>query len=60
MRVAVYYENGGPEVFRFEEVADPICGRDDVLIKVEAASVEGGDLINREMRPLARVPHVAG
>jgi len=23
MKAAVYYENGGPEVFKYEEVADP-------------------------------------
>lgn len=60
MKAAVYYENGGPEVFRYEEVPDPVCGSNDVLIKVEAASVEGGDLINREIRPLARIPHIVG
>ncbi len=57
MKAAVCYENGGPEVFKFEEVTDPVCGRDDVLIKVEASSIEEGDLINREIRSLARVPH---
>lgn len=60
MKAAVYYQNGGPEVFKFEDVADPVCSADEVLIKVVAASVEGGDLINREIRPLARVPHIVG
>jgi NADPH:quinone reductase len=60
MKAAVYYQNGGPEVFRHEDVADPVCGPDEVLIRVEAISVEGGDLVNREIRPLARVPHVVG
>lgn len=60
MKAAVYYENGGPEVFRFEEVEDPVCSDGEVLIRVAAASVEGGDLINREIRPLTRVPHIVG
>jgi len=60
MKAAVYYANGGPEVFRYEDVAEPACGPDDVVIKVEAISVEGGDLVNREIRPLARVPHIVG
>jgi NADPH2:quinone reductase len=60
MKAAVYYENGGPEVFRYEDVALPECGPDDVLIEVGAVSIEGGDLINREMRPLARIPHIVG
>ncbi|MFP3568213.1 quinone oxidoreductase family protein [Paraburkholderia sp. SIMBA_030] len=60
MKAAVYYQNGGPEVFRYEDVAEPVCGPDEVLIRVEAISIEGGDLVNREIRPLARVPHVVG
>jgi NADPH2:quinone reductase len=60
MKAAVYYQNGGPEVFRYEDVADPVCGPDEVLIRVDAISIEGGDLVNREIRPLARVPHIVG
>ena len=60
MKAAVYYSNGGPEVFKYEDVADPECGPDEVLIRVERISVEGGDLVNREIRPLARVPHIVG
>jgi NADPH2:quinone reductase len=60
MKAAVYYENGSPDVFRYETVDEPLCGPDDVLIEIQAISVEGGDLINREMRPLARIPHIVG
>ena len=60
MKAAVYYSNGGPEVFRYEDVAEPECGPEDVVIQVEAISIEGGDLVNREIRPLARVPHIVG
>lgn len=60
MKAAVYYENGPPDVFRYETVDDPLCGPADVLIDIAAISVEGGDLINREIRPLARVPHIVG
>jgi NADPH2:quinone reductase len=34
-------------VFRNEEVPDPTVGAGDVLIKVEAVSIEGGDTLNR-------------
>ncbi|OZI19256.1 NADP-dependent oxidoreductase [Bordetella genomosp. 9] len=60
MKAAVYYENGPPDVFRYETVDEPVCGPDDVLMEIQAISVEGGDLINREIRPLARVPHIVG
>jgi NADPH2:quinone reductase len=60
MKAAVYYANGGPDVFRYEDIAEPACGPTDVIIRIEAISVEGGDLVNREIRPLARVPHIVG
>ena len=60
MKAAVYYENGGPDVFRYEDVADPTCPSDGVLIKVEAISVEGGDLILRRERALPVTPYVGG
>ena len=49
MQAAVYYENGGPEVFRFEDVADPTCHPKGVVIRVAAVSIEGGDLLHREI-----------
>ncbi|WP_123026778.1 quinone oxidoreductase family protein [Mycolicibacterium stellerae] len=60
MKAAVYRQNGGPEVLSFEEIADPVPGDDEVLIKVEAISLEGGDLLNRQMLPLPMSPHVVG
>ena len=53
MKAAVYYEAGGPEVFRVEEVPDPVIGPDDVLIRVEAVSIEGGDTLHRLRGELA-------
>jgi NADPH2:quinone reductase len=60
MKAAVYYETGGPEVFRYEEVADPVVGPTDVLIRVEAVSIEGGDTLNRLGGDIAQVPHIVG
>ena len=60
MYAAVYYENGGPEVFRYEQVPDPQPGPTEVLVKVEAVSIEGGDTLNRLGGPLVTVPHVVG
>ena len=39
MKAAVYYENGGPEVLRYEDVPDPICNPDGVVIRVTAISI---------------------
>ena len=44
MNAAVYYETGDPDVFRYEEVPDPVCPPDGVRIDVKVVSVEGGDV----------------
>ena len=60
MKAAVYYENGPPEVFRYEDVPDPVCAPQGIVIRVEAVSVEGGDTLNRAGGALASRPHVVG
>jgi NADPH2:quinone reductase len=60
MKAAVYYETGPPSVFRYEDVPDPVCGPGDVLIDVEAVSIEGGDTLNRAGGEMATSPHVVG
>jgi NADPH2:quinone reductase len=56
----VYYTNGGPEVFRYEDVADPSVGDFEVLLRVQAISIEGGDTLNRLGGELLASPHVVG
>jgi NADPH2:quinone reductase len=60
MKAAVYSETGPPEVFRYEDVPDPDCGPDDVLVEVEAISIEGGDTLNRAGGEMAGQPHIVG
>lgn len=60
MKAAVYYETGGPEVFRYEDVADPVVGDSELLVRVEAVSIEGGDTLHRLQGEIARSPHVVG
>jgi NADPH2:quinone reductase len=60
MKAAVYYENGGPEVFRIENVPVPVLQPGEILIENKSISIEGGDLISREMFPLENVPHIVG
>jgi len=60
MKAAVYYETGPPDVFRYEEVPDPVCGPGDVLIDVEAVSIEGGDTLNRGSGEISAAPHIVG
>jgi NADPH2:quinone reductase len=60
MKAAVIYENGPPEVLRYEDVPDPECPDGCVLLDVEAISIEGGDLLARAMSPPPSVPHIVG
>jgi len=60
MKAAVYYENGPPSVFRYEDVPDPKCHPKGVVIRVAAVSIEGGDLLHRAGAPLTSRPHVVG
>jgi NADPH2:quinone reductase len=60
VKAAVYYETGPPEVFRYEAVPDPVPGPGDVLVGVEAISVEGGDVLNRAGGEMATRPHIVG
>jgi NADPH:quinone reductase len=60
MKAAVYYENGAPSVFRYEEVPDPVPGPGEMLVSVEVVSIEGGDTLNRLGGPLVTIPHVVG
>lgn len=60
MKAAVYYENGPPSVLKYEDVPDPECLAQGIVIKVEAVSIEGGDTLNRGRGELATVPHIVG
>ncbi|PKQ03954.1 MAG: NADP-dependent oxidoreductase [Alphaproteobacteria bacterium HGW-Alphaproteobacteria-11] len=60
MKAAVYYENGPPSVLKYEDVPDPQCLAQGIVIKVEAVSIEGGDTLNRAGGELATVPHIVG
>jgi len=60
MKAAVYYENGPPSVLRYEEVPDPECQSNGIVIRVEAVSIEGGDTLNRLGGALISKPHIVG
>jgi NADPH2:quinone reductase len=60
MKAAVYYETGAPDVFRYEDVAEPVCSPGAVLIDVKAISIEGGDVLNRAGGEMPRTPHIVG
>jgi len=64
MKAAVFYEHGGPEVLRIEDVAEPVVGPRDVLVAVRATSVNPVDAKCREGKNRAafryRLPWILG
>jgi NADPH:quinone reductase len=60
MKAAVIYQNGGPEVLRYEEVPDPGCPDGFVVVDAEAISLEGVDLLARAAGQLPQLPYVVG
>lgn len=54
MKAAVYDNPGVPAVLEYVDMPDPTCGPGDVLIAVEAISIEGGDLIFSSLRSVNR------
>src|SRR5215218_3725827 len=60
MKAAVIYENGPPDVLRYEDIGDPDLLPGCVAFDMEAVSIEGGDLLARAGGDLAGTPHVVG
>ncbi len=60
MKAVVYYENGGPDVFKYTHVDVPAVGLNDVLIRNDYIPIEGGDIVARDVMPPASAPHVVG
>ena len=63
MKAMRYHEPGGPEVLRYEEVADPEPGPVDVVVDVVAAALNRLDVVQRNgwfTMPGFTLPHIAG
>ena len=43
MKAITQYKYGTPDVLKFEDIDNPVVGDDDVLLRVQAASVNKGD-----------------
>jgi len=55
-------QHGGPEVFRYGDLPDPVAGAGEVLVDIHAASVNAADWKMRagSYAPVSRFPYVPG
>ena len=63
MKAMLYYEPGGREVLRYEDVPDPEPGPADVIVDVAATSLNRLDVVQRNgwfQMPGFTYPHIAG
>jgi NADPH:quinone reductase-like Zn-dependent oxidoreductase len=60
MRAIRFHEYGGPEVLRYEQVADPVPRLDQVLVRVKACAMNHLDLWVRKGTTKSPLPHIPG
>jgi NADPH:quinone reductase-like Zn-dependent oxidoreductase len=60
VRAVRIHEDGGPEVLRYEEVADPVPGPGEVLVSLRAAALNHLDVWVRRGLPSVPKPHILG
>ena len=60
MKAIRIHEDGGPEVLRYEDVADPVAGDGEVLIELRAASLNHLDVWIRKGLPSVPKPRILG
>src|SRR5262245_2341350 len=62
MKAAFFMKNGGPEVFQYGDVPDPVAGPGQVIVDVHAASVNGADWKVRSghYAPITTFPYIPG
>ena len=60
MQAVRIHEDGGPEVLRYEQVADPVAGPGEVLVSLRAASLNHLDIWVRKGLPSVPKPRILG
>ncbi len=62
MKAVCFHRHGGPEVMKYEDVADPVPGPDEVLIRVKACALNHLDIWVRRGWPGLKLemPHWGG
>ncbi|MBI5299561.1 MAG: zinc-binding dehydrogenase [Deltaproteobacteria bacterium] len=56
MKAVCIHQHGGPEVLKYEDIPDPVCGSEDVLVQLKATSINHLDIWVRQGIPGWKVP----
>jgi NADPH:quinone reductase-like Zn-dependent oxidoreductase len=60
MKAVRIHQFGGPEVLKYEDIPDPQPRKDQVLVRVQACSLNHLDLWVRKGLPGVKLPHIPG
>jgi NADPH:quinone reductase-like Zn-dependent oxidoreductase len=62
MKAVIFSQHGGPEVLRYSDVAEPVIGSNDVLVRVRACALNHLDIWVRKGMPGVTIPlpHIGG
>jgi NADPH:quinone reductase-like Zn-dependent oxidoreductase len=62
MKAAIFRQHGGPEVFEYTDVPDPVLRADEVLVEVKACALNHLDIFVRNGLPGIEIPrpHILG
>ena len=60
MKAVRIHEHGGPDVLRWEEIADPECPPDRVILRIKASSINHLDIWVRNGFPGIPLPLIPG
>jgi len=60
MKAVRIHEHGGLEVLRYEDIPEPQCRANEVLVRVRACALNHLDIFVRKGIPGIRLPHILG
>jgi len=60
MKAVRIHEFGGPEVLRYEDIAEPRPRKDQILVRVKACALNHLDIWVRQGLPGVNLPHILG
>jgi NADPH:quinone reductase-like Zn-dependent oxidoreductase len=62
MKAVRFHQHGGPEVFKVDQIPEPACGPDQVVVRIKAAGINHLDIWVRKGIPGLKIalPHIDG